>query len=242
MTLLPDEAHLWAFDLRTCDGPCNVSALEPFELGRAARLAFETDRIRFVRARVLVRTLLSNYLAVGPECIRLESGAFGKPAVAFPVKPPIQFNTSRSGCLLVVAVGCSVPLGIDAEFVCETGQAPDIARGQFTAREAADLNTIPLDRRAGAIARHWTRREACLKALGTGLSLHPRSLGWSDDPACGDGWQRAGDSGLVVCTMQPIHGCFVSLAASEPLRPTWMQTPDHWDSPIAPHALATAAK
>ena len=60
------------------------------------------------------------------------------------------------------------PVGIDVEEERDIPDLPDLA-AQLHPEEQADLRLLPLHRRKTAFYRCWTRKEAVLKALGTGL-------------------------------------------------------------------------
>jgi 4'-phosphopantetheinyl transferase len=123
--------------------------LDPVERSRAARFVRDEDRARFVVAHAGLRRRLGRALDCAPEAVRFREGPGGKPELA----PEILggrsffFNLAHSPTLALVAWGMA-PLGVDVEDV---------------ARENVDHAA-------------WTRKEALLKALGTGLSRDPASI------------------------------------------------------------------
>ena len=58
-----------------------------------------------------------------------------------------------------------------------------LARHCLTPAECRDLAALPADARPLALLARWTRKEACLKALGTGLQIEPSSFGVGADAA-----------------------------------------------------------
>ena len=77
---------------------------------------------------------------------------------------------SHSAELALVAIGRDVEMGVDVESVRAMHDADDIASRFFSAREAAQLRSLPDAVRNEAFFACWTRKEAYLKALGSGLA------------------------------------------------------------------------
>jgi 4'-phosphopantetheinyl transferase len=163
--LLPGEVHVYLAEVASgsATGP-----LDEQERSRAARLAFEADRQRFVAAHAILRHILSRYLCCAPEEVRYSYGPQGKPALA--CGGGLEFNMSHSGDLALYAVAGGLPVGVDVERV-----RPDVARELtaarfFTPAETDAILSLPESERARAFFTVWTRKEACLKATGRGLS------------------------------------------------------------------------
>ncbi len=93
--------------------------------------------------------------------LEIEKGEHGKPY--FKNLPDFHFNISHSGELLAVAISRS-PVGIDIEKKREFN--PKIAK-RFHPQEASYINAKDCDSRFLEV---WTKKEACLKYFGTGLS------------------------------------------------------------------------
>jgi 4'-phosphopantetheinyl transferase len=107
-----------------------------------------------------------------PQAIRLDRGEFGKPALAAPWSDSrLQFNTSHSADRGLVAVAIDITLGIDIERIRPLPDFEDLVRRFFAASETEALGRLPESERLGAFFHAWSRKEALLKALGTGLSL-----------------------------------------------------------------------
>ena len=76
----------------------------------------------------------------------------------------------------MLAVSWASPLGIDVETVTPATDTGAIAGQVMHPNELAVFERLAEDQRMSAFFRLWTRKEAALKALGTGLSRDPRSL------------------------------------------------------------------
>lgn len=161
------EADLWCLDLRVSEADLASlarSLAEP-ERERAARLARPELWRRYVAARAGLRELLGGYLAVPPDSLRFAEGPHGKPALA---GGPF-FSVSHSGELALYAVSTSRDLGVDVEEVRPVPGAGGIARKWFSAGEMEAYRRAGGDGSDSAFLLIWTRREAYLKAIGTGL-------------------------------------------------------------------------
>ncbi|HTV43472.1 MAG TPA: 4'-phosphopantetheinyl transferase superfamily protein [Candidatus Sulfotelmatobacter sp.] len=167
------DIHVWAAGLDP--SPERVSAfketLAPDELERAARFHFEIDRNRFIAGRGILREILGSYLGIRPERLQFDYSPHGKPTLkASSTRPPLHFNLGHSVDLILIAVTRACPLGIDVEWVRPIPDLENIATRYFSTREAAELMALPEERRPRAFYQLWTRKEACLKASGEGLS------------------------------------------------------------------------
>jgi 4'-phosphopantetheinyl transferase len=157
---LDDEAAL-ADDL--------AATLSQDERARAGRFAFLRDRRRFVAGRAFLRAVLGRYLGQPPAAVRLRHGAHGKPALADQTVD-LHFNLAHSDDLAVCAVTMANEVGIDIERLRTLPDAGDVAGLFFAPGESAALASLPLAQRTRAFFETWTRKEAFLKALGSGLA------------------------------------------------------------------------
>lgn len=160
--LRPDEVHVYLVDTTA---PADPGLLDEAERARAARFAFEADRLRYVAAHVALRRILSGYT----EDLHYATGPHGKPSLVD--GGGLEFNMSHSGDLALYAVTRGRPVGVDVERV-----RPDVAKEVtearfFTPAETEALLALPEQERARAFFTVWTRKEACLKATGEGLSV-----------------------------------------------------------------------
>lgn len=142
------------------------------ERGRAGRFHFERDRLRFVRCRCALRSILSRYLGLPAEEIRFEYSAGGKPEVAAEQNPcRLRFNVSHSSELALIAIGTGHRLGIDIERVSPDVDITPLMTRFFSGRECDGIRALPGRLLAEAFFACWTRKESFLKATGDGLSF-----------------------------------------------------------------------
>ena len=188
-----DDCAVWQVAL---DAPMPASwrsTLSRAELQRAARFAFEKDRLRYEAAHGALRELLAPNAQRRAGDLRFEAGPFGKPGLAD--VPGLEFNLSHSQDLAVVAIG-GEPLGVDVEVPRTVDDLWALSEAHFTEAEQDALARVDTSSRAEAFLRCWTRKEACLKALGLGLSLDTRTL----EVGLGDG------SGTAMAVDAGPHG------------------------------------
>ncbi len=173
-----DGVQLWvtsdAGDLSAHTSAFYVAMLSLDEKQRWQRFLFPEDRQRFLRARVLVRTVLAKNLHQSdPALLEFASNSYGKPALR--VKhcnpPPLHFNLSHTKGLLVLAVSRSCEVGVDVESVRREVALLELSARFFSSEEHEQLMAL-----SGAAQRErffalWTMKEAWLKARGVGLRV-----------------------------------------------------------------------
>jgi 4'-phosphopantetheinyl transferase len=141
-------------------------------LRRRDRFRTEDLKRRFVAGRGGLRAVLAMYLGCDPSAIVFDYGPHGKPALAPPFQPaPFAFNLTHSGELALCALSVLGAVGVDLEKV-----RPMEADGRgligrfFSEVEQAEYLSLAEHDRLAAFFRGWTRKEAFLKATGTGLA------------------------------------------------------------------------
>jgi 4'-phosphopantetheinyl transferase len=143
------------------------------ERKRADRFHFEKHRRRFIVGRGFLRLLLGRYLEIPPEDVRFAYGPYGKPSLGSEHGASrLRFNASHSHELAVYGFVQDHEIGVDVEYSQAEFAGEDIARHFFSAYEIEKLMALPEAERAPAFFRCWTRKEAYIKAFGSGLS-HP---------------------------------------------------------------------
>ncbi len=176
--------------------------LAPGERERIAKLRSEAARRRATASRGLVRNILAGYAEKPAAGLRFTYGPAGKPEMSGGVGgKSLYFNTAHSGDLLLVVVGRVPTLGIDVELIRPIVRSEGVARRAFLEEERQRIETLPPENRNEAFITCWTRKEACVKALGEGVwsafgrfevSLAPgepaQVLSVDGDPAAAADW------------------------------------------------------
>jgi 4'-phosphopantetheinyl transferase len=164
-----NTVHVWraALDVDRDTYDAYNSLLSAEEKTRAARFFREKDRIAYVAAHGILRSLLGRYLGCEPAAIQFNAGSNGKPAVALP--QAVSFNLSHSHGLAAVAFVRNREIGLDIEKIRPEFASEAVAERFFSAGEVAELRRLPAERRAVGFFLCWTRKEAYVKALSEGL-------------------------------------------------------------------------
>jgi 4'-phosphopantetheinyl transferase len=142
--------------------------LSPQEQDRAARFRFEALRNSFILRRGALKLLLGRYLDICPDVVQFRYSGNQKPAIA--PEHRLKFNASHSGGLTVFAFTLDREIGIDVEHIRPVPDMAGIAKRFFCPEEAAELISLTGREQERAFFLGWTRKEAYVKALGSGLS------------------------------------------------------------------------
>jgi phosphopantetheinyl transferase len=138
---------------------------------RATRFLHTSDRDAYVAARCAVRLLASRQLQCDPRDIIIGIDALGKPFVEqHSCTARFSFSISHSRGRVMLATSCSGPVGIDLQWMDPSVDVQKLARAFFREEEADYLDTLPQQQRVRTFYSLWVRKEAYLKALGTGLA------------------------------------------------------------------------
>jgi 4'-phosphopantetheinyl transferase len=171
-TCAPAEVHLWRIELDCA--ATSVAALKATlsaeELERAARFRSHELCERWTVAHGALRWILATYSQSEPSSLVLRAGPQGKPGLVWPGKN-ISFNLSHTCGLALLAVAGSGRVGVDAEIVRPGVEVADLSRRFFAPAEADEILGLAPQAQVAAFFACWTRKEAFVKALGTGLSV-----------------------------------------------------------------------
>ena len=172
VSLEAGTVHVWRISLDQPDDRLDRfrRMLDPDELNRASRFHFDKHRRHFIVARGFLRSVVARYLETQPETLRFSYGAYGKPGLAS--EHVLRFNLSHSHEVALLAVALDAELGVDVEHIRADFASEEIARRFFSRAEVEVFNALPREEQVAAFFRCWTRKEAYIKALGSGLS-HP---------------------------------------------------------------------
>lgn len=157
--------------------------LDPEERTRLSRFLVDHARVQFLVARALLRTVLSTYADVPPHAWSFGANAHGKPHIAAPaIRHALKFNLSHTDGIVACAVSQGHELGIDVEYIGRELDFLELAGHVFAPAEIEGLEALPPSMRRQRFYTLWTLKEACVKAVGTGLS-DPLGEFWFD-PEC----------------------------------------------------------
>lgn len=196
---LPDrEVHVWLADLRLPALRLSsvASNLAEVEWARARRFRAPQDRARFTAQRGILRDILGRYTGFCPRLLEFGAGRYGKPCLTKPTTS-LTFSASHSHTLALYAVGKGQPLGVDLERVRNDLPVAELAMHAFTVAERDAFGVHVSEADPDGFFSAWTRKEACLKARGTGFLSQPCD-------ALPHGW--------ALCELAPAPGYVAALA------------------------------
>ncbi len=134
-------------------------------------------------SRGLLRLVLAGYLGSPPTDIEIDRSCpdcarpHGRPRLSRRPAGTIEFSVSHGGDVLVLAFADNTPVGVDVEPI---GAVADVGSEfldfTLTAAERSRVLEAPAPQRRRTLLRHWTGKEAILKALGTGLEVEPQAV------------------------------------------------------------------
>lgn len=189
------DVHVWHIDLAESATAHVGEMLAADEIRRRDGFVFDRDRVRFMRARMAMRSILGAYLGMSGRDIKIGVGPHGKPFLdAMAGAKCLQFNLTHSENLALLAVSRVRSIGIDVEMLRAPGDIRGLAKSVFSIAENTQFETLSREAAMPAFFVCWTQKEAALKALGTGLSIDATLLHVGLDatekkiiapPACG---------------------------------------------------------
>jgi 4'-phosphopantetheinyl transferase len=203
------------------------SELDERERKQAAAFIRRSDGLLYAAAHVALRRLLGAYTRTEPGRVEFMrepcpgcGEAHGRPAVA-PPPPPVHFSLSHSGGVALVGVATR-PIGVDVEKL-PGAETVDICSQALHPDEQAELAEAAGDERRDLFGRIWTRKEAYLKGLGTGLSRSPAEdyLG-ADTSRHPDGWT------MIALPCPPTHAASAVVLGEPPALALVRQMPHDW--------------
>lgn len=185
---------IWLVAARSA--PCAIAwtLLCPRERQRAVRFANPQLQARYVAAHAALRILVEAYFGVAVYRQTFTTTTFGKPRLAG--YPEIQCNLSYSDDRILIGVAPGAEIGLDIERIRAVADAAELVKLYFTAKEKSLLQSLPPD----SLTFHqnfltiWTRKEACLKAVGQGLNFYLNTLECAFEDAAAPATVRIGRS------------------------------------------------
>lgn len=173
-SLCVDEVHVWRAQLGLPSNELQTlwDTLDTGERRKADSFHFGRDRVRYIASHGRLREILSLCSGLEPHELAFQIGAHGKPALRTDlVAEDIRFNFSHSGQLAVYAIAVGRDVGIDVEAIRRDLSLDAIAERSFSRNEVCALRSLPRTEFVAGFFTCWTRKEAYIKALGTGLAL-----------------------------------------------------------------------
>jgi len=172
------EVHLWWVDLeqhRHLLDACQ-DLLDPQENQRTAAFHETAHRRDFILQRGILRFLLGTYLGLAPDSLQLEQSDSGKLSVHIGNRLELNFNLSHSGQLALYAFCRQAALGVDIQQRRPLDELWELAERVLSRIELEQFQAQAYDQRSDWFFRAWVRKEAFLKAWGSGFLIEPGTI------------------------------------------------------------------
>jgi 4'-phosphopantetheinyl transferase len=148
-----------------------LTTLQQDEQRRAARFARPSLQNHFIAGRGALRSILARYLGVKPAEVEFQYSAYGKPRLAPTFEASgLHFNLSHSAEMAMVAIA-DREVGADIERPHPISSMARLVERFFAAEEYDEWQRLSADVQQLGFFQAWTRKEAWLKATGSGLSF-----------------------------------------------------------------------
>ncbi|WP_367322393.1 4'-phosphopantetheinyl transferase superfamily protein [Streptomyces sp. HUAS ZL42] len=154
-----------------------MSELDDSEVRRAELFVRPKDRVQYLSAHIALRRILAASTGYPPGLLRLgrEAGPVRSLRTSRPVlrhpPVPVHFSLSHSHGLILIGTAATA-VGVDVQRT-PTIEAVQVCGPALHPAEWRELLALPEARRPVTFAQLWTRKEAYLKGLGTGLGRRP---------------------------------------------------------------------
>ncbi len=143
-------------------------------------LSYQTDKLKAnaILSRGLLRLILAQYIKnIHPRDINLQYHTYGKPYLHDDL---VHFSVSHCDSLLVIAVSHRHVIGIDIERL-NTIYQDDLSAFVLSHKESSVHQQLKKIAQEAYFLHCWTRKEAYLKAIGTGLVNHLNLIDTSEE-------------------------------------------------------------
>jgi 4'-phosphopantetheinyl transferase len=167
------ELHVWCAALSEFTGEVArfQALLSDAERSDAGGFHFPKDRDSYIVRHGILRILLSAYRKQHPRDVEFSFRPLGKPELEnAPPQASLHFSHSHSEVLAFYAMTSTCPVGVDIECLKPIPDMDRIVKQFFSSRETQALAALAGERRLEAFYECWTRKEACLKVDGEGIS------------------------------------------------------------------------
>lgn len=179
MKINQNEIHIYSLNFSE-----DNSLIEKFndllsddERKKIEQYKFPNDRKRAGESFLYCRLIISNYINTNPRMIVFNKASFGKPKIFEPNNSGIQFNYSNTEGKFLFALSNKSEIGIDIEFIKALTDVDSLSEKYFSNDEFSFYKALPTyELKLNFFYRIWTRKEALLKGLGTGINDEMKNI------------------------------------------------------------------
>lgn len=148
------------------------------EVNHLNKLRRTDTKLQYQVSHGCLRKILSSMLNIPGSELTFHKQVHGKPfLVNLPLNAPsLHFNISHSQDYAVIGISSSTPIGVDIERIRPDFSAEKLAKRFFHPNEYTAFLSLPDSERYSWFIKHWTMKEAFVKALGDGLTFSTSSF------------------------------------------------------------------
>lgn len=184
LALTPDSIEIFRVPLEDLLLAEYYALLSNAETHRAGQYASTRKAREFIITRGALRRVLAHALDQNPRAFCFEYEAQGRPYLADEIAHDgVNFSVSHSHDLALIALTRGRRVGIDIERVRPEVDHESLSRRFFSSAEYQALQCHHDGVRLRAFFAVWTRKEALVKATGTGIAGGLKAFDVSADPS-----------------------------------------------------------
>lgn len=149
-------------------------SLDPVDSENANRFIRDSDKNRSILSKYFLRKFLSHYLKTDFNELKISFTKFGKPYLN---NNNLKFNYSHSGDLILFAFCYYNEVGIDTEEIRDIPEFDELSQNYFSQYELSYYRKLTnQEAKKKFFYKIWTRKEALLKAVGSGITIDLKSF------------------------------------------------------------------
>lgn len=174
----PGCLTVWRLDSAADFPPGWEAVLSHDERRRADAMTDPAARRQYLAGRLALRAILGRCTGRPPAALIFTRGPHQKPELApMPGAPAWRFSLAHTRGMILIAAGAGGAIGVDVESRRRRlRNFEGLIRRNLTPAEQQAVQSRPPAGRQALFLHYWTAKEACLKAIGTGLARPPKTL------------------------------------------------------------------
>ena len=154
-----------------------IKRLPFYTLEYSNRFIREESRNRYIVTQYFLREFLSHFLQIDFDNVAISYSKSGKPYLSDKINSNLKFNYSHSGDYIIYAFTSDDEIGVDIEEIKDIPEFDELSRTHFSDEEQSIYFELKNpDEKKKLFYRIWTRKEALLKAAGSGITIDLKSL------------------------------------------------------------------
>jgi phosphopantetheinyl transferase len=163
--------------------------------------------------RIRVHAVLSHVTGLSPGTLRLERTRQGKPYLAAGGAVSFNLSHARSHSLIALSLGGHIGCDVEDRFR-DDDDVDELGAVVLHPVEQQEMRRLAAPQRQEAFKRYWVRKEAVLKAAGSGFLKDPRAVIVGLDRAQPT-WDGPDGPAMNIHERQLGPDCFAAVASAD---------------------------